>query len=109
MGRTGAEPFIRSTGSVIEAALQDGQAAAAINCGFRGARGAMQELTLGELNERLSMLGEDIPRKSSSKCVDGPKLADSALHYCDQCDTQLREGSWTVKKAAAGRIAHQRS
>ena len=109
MGRTGAEPFIRSTGSEIEAALQDGQAAAAINCGFRGARGAMQALTLGELNERLAMLDEDIPRKGSSKCVDGPKLADSVLHYCDQCDTQVREGSWNVKKVAAGRIARQRS
>ena len=74
MGRTGAEPFTRSTGSAIEAALQDGQAAAAVNCGFRGARGAMQALTLGELNERLSTLGQDTPRKSSSKCADGPKL-----------------------------------
>ena len=52
------------------------------------------------------MLGEDIPGKSSSKCVNGPKLADSTLRYCDQCDTQVQEGSWPVKKAAAGRIAH---
>ena len=98
MGRTGAEPFTRSTSSVIEAALQDGQAAAAVNCGFLGARGAMQALTLGAMNERLSTLGQDTPRKSSTKFADGPKLSDSPLHYCDQCDTQVREGSWAVKK-----------
>ena len=98
MGRTGAEPFTRSTGSPIEAALQDGQAAAAVNCGFHGARGAMQALTLGELNERLSMLGQNAPKKRSSKCADVPRLFGSPLHYCDQCDTQVREGSWTAKR-----------
>ena len=98
MGRTGSKPFIRSTGSAIEAALQDGQAAATVNCSFRGARGAMQALTLGELNDRLSTLGQDTPKKSFSKCADGPKLSGSPLHYCDQCDTRVREGSWIVKK-----------
>ena len=98
MGRTGAEPFTHSTGSEIEAALQDGQAIAAVNCGFLGARGAMQALTLDELNEWLSTLGQDTLGKRSMKCADGPKLSDSPLHYCDQCDTQVREGSWSVKK-----------
>ena len=98
IGRTGAEPFNCSTGSTIEAALQDGQAAAAINCGFHGARGAMHVLTLADLNERLSTLGQDAPKKSSSKCTDGPSPFGSPLHYCDQCDTQVREGSWTAKK-----------
>ena len=96
LGRIGAEPFTRSTDSAIEAALQDGQAAAAVNCGFHGARGAMQALTLGELNERLSTLGEETPKNSSSKCADGPKLFGSPLHYCDLCDTQVREGSRTA-------------
>ena len=98
IGRSGAEPFTRSTGSAIEAALQDGQAAAAVNCGFLGARGAMQALTLGELNERLLTLDHDTPRKSGPKCADGPKLSGSPLHYCDQCATQVREASCTVKQ-----------
>ena len=98
MGRTGAERFTRSTGSVVAAALQDGQAAAAVNCGFHGARGVMQALTLDELNERLSTLGRDTPKESPLQCDDSPKLSDSSIHYCDQCDTRVWEGSWTVKK-----------
>ena len=98
MGRTGAARFTRSTGSVVAEALQDGQAAAAVNCGFHGARGAMQALTLDELNERLSTLGRDTPKQSPLKCDDAPELSDSSIHYCDQCDTRVWEGSWTVKK-----------
>ena len=99
MGRTGAEPFSRATSSGIETALQDGQAAAAVNCGFLGARGVMQTLTLDQLNERLSTLGRGAPKKKKIlKRRDCPTLSGSALHYCDQCDTQVREGSWTVKK-----------
>ena len=99
MGRMGAKPFTRSMGPAIEAALQDGQAAAAVNCSFRGARGAMQALTLDQLNDRLSILGQDTPKKGFSKCANGPKLSGSPLHYCDQCDTRVWEGSWVVRKA----------
>ena len=98
IGRNGADAFTRATVSVIEAALQDGQATAAVNCGFLGARGAMQALTLDELNKRRSTLGQDTPRKSSTKDAHGPKLSDSPLHYCDLCDTQVRELSWTANK-----------
>ena len=97
MGRGGADPFAGSTSSEIKGALQDGQAAAAVNCGYRGARGAMHALTLDDLNERLSTLGQDTPKKGSSKCADGPKLSGFPLRYCDQCDTQVPEASWTVK------------
>lgn len=98
MGRTGARRFTRRTGAVVAAALQDGQAAAAVNCGFHGARGAMQALTLDELNERLSTLGWDMPKGNALKCDDSPKPSDSPIHYCDQCDTRMWEGSWTVRK-----------
>ena len=90
MGRTGADAFTRTTDSAIEAALQDGQAAAAVNCAYLGARGAMQALTLDELNETLFALGHNTPKKGSSKCADGPKPSGS-LHYCDQCGTQVLE------------------
>ena len=100
LGRTGAGPFLCSTRPVIEAALQDGQAAAAVNCGFLGARGAMQAMTLNELNQRLLTVGRASPTKNSTICAGAPKLSISSLHYCDQCDTQLREASWTVKTTA---------
>ena len=98
IGRNGADAFTRSTNSGIEAALQDGQATAAVNCGFLGARGAMQALTLDELNERRSTLGQNTTSKSTARSADGTKLSDSPLRYCDLCDTQVRELSWTVKK-----------
>ena len=49
----------------------------------------MHALTLDDLNERLSTLGQDTPKKGSSKCADGPKLSGFPLRYCDQCDTQV--------------------
>ena len=98
IGRNGGEAFARSKGSVIAAALQDGQAAAAVNCGFHGARGAMQALTLEELNERLSALGGDTPKKSFPKSDDGPEISGSPLHFCNQCDTQAWEGSRIVRR-----------
>ena len=98
IGRGGAKLFTRSTSSAIEAALQDGQAAAAVNCGFHGARGVMQALTLEELNKRLSTLGQDASKEIPSEGADGPAVTGSPLHYCDQCDAQVQEGSWTVKR-----------
>ena len=100
LGRAGAEPFISSTHPVIEAALQDGQAAAAVNCGFLGARGAMQAMTLNELNQRLLAVGRDSPSTNSTTCIGAPTLSTSPLHYCDQCDSQVLEPSWSVKTTA---------
>ena len=97
LGSAGAQSFILSTYPVIEAALQDGQAAAAVNCGFLGARGAMQAISLNEMNQRLLTVGRDPTRGNSTTCVGAPQLSNSPLHYCDQCDTQVREASWTVQ------------
>lgn len=98
MGRTGAEAFIHSADIAIEAALKDGQAAAAVNCSFHGARGAMQALSLGELNERLSMLGHDTTKKHFSTFVDCPKSFGMPIHYCYQCDSHVRQGNRTANK-----------
>ena len=60
--------FDRQAKRAVEAALQNGQAAAAVNCGFLGARGAMQALTLGKRNERLSTLVACPRRLVQSEC-----------------------------------------
>ena len=98
MGRRGADLFSRSTSGGIEAALQDGQAAAAVNCGFLGARGAMQALALDELNERLSTLGQGAREEKAWRCGSGQAPSSSGLHYCDQCSPQVGEGAWTSRK-----------
>ena len=91
IGRNGAEALARRAGSMIEAVLQRGQAAAALNCGFYGARGAMEALSLEEFNDSLQRLGNDKPKGAPSILHDGPRLSDSPLHVCDQCSAQWGE------------------
>lgn len=98
IGRNGAKALSRHAGSAIEAGLQSGQAAAAVNCGFYGARGSMQVLSLEELNHSLQRLGEDRPKKMSSIWHDGPRLSNSPLHFCEQCSAQLEEGTQAARK-----------
>lgn len=98
LGRKGAEAFLRSTDTTVAAALQDGQAAAAVNCGFRGARGAMQVLALPELNDRLLMLDQDVSVASCPEREDRPKAFGPPLQYCDQCDTEVSGVVWAAKK-----------
>lgn len=99
LGRAGAEFFVNSPKEAVEAALRDGQAAAAINCGFRGARGAMQVLALSELNERLLALDQNTPCSHPAEHAYGSKLRGPLMQYCDQCDTEVRGSAWAFKKA----------
>lgn len=100
LGRTGTRSFLGSTRGRIAHALKRGQAVAAVNCGFCSARGAMQALTLIELNERLSTLGRDIPWINRAGTCDDPELSGPLLHYCEQCDAHVRGGAWAIDESA---------
>ena len=100
LGRTGARSFLGSSRGRIAEALKRGQAAAAVNCSFCSARGAMQALTLSELNERLSTHGHDCPQMDHSGICDGPQVSGPLLHYCEQCDAHVRSGAWGVRESA---------
>lgn len=100
MGRTGAKSFLCSTRGEVAGVLELGQATAAINCGFCSARGAMQALTLHELNERLSTLGQDDCWPDRAGIQEGPDLSGPLLHYCEQCDEHVRGETWALSKSA---------
>ena len=100
LGRSGANSLLSSTRSRIAEALESGQAAAAVNCGFCSARGAMQALSLSELNDRLATLGHNASRIEHSEICDTPNLSGPLLHYCEQCDAHVRAGAWALDKSA---------
>ena len=100
LGRSGARSFLNSTRRKIAKALELGQATAAVNCGFLSARGAMQALTVIELNEKLLTLRHRYSGTNHSAICNGPELSGPFLHYCEQCDSQVRGGVWTVAASA---------
>ena len=100
LGRNGAKSFLNSTRRSIAKALERGQATAAVNCGFLSARGAMQALTVIELNERLLTLRHRYSSTNYSAICNGPELSGPFLHYCEQCDSHVRSGVWTGAASA---------
>lgn len=93
LGRRGAAGFLDSARVVVERVLQQGQAAAAVNCGFRGARGAMLALGIARLNEKLESLTVDHPN-GRADAPEPPKRVGPALQYCEQCDMEVSVLSW---------------
>ncbi|MCY4554943.1 MAG: PfkB family carbohydrate kinase [Chloroflexi bacterium] len=100
LGRSGAKSLLSSTRRRIAEALECGQAAAAVNCGFCSARGAMQALTLSDLNDRLATLGHNDTGFGHSEICDAPNRSGPLLHYCQQCDAHVRAGSWALDDSA---------
>ncbi len=100
LGRIGARSFLSSTSEEVTGALKRGQAAAAVNCGFCGARGAMQVLTLKGLNDRLHSLEETDSWSDRSEYNNGLELNGPLLHYCQECDAHVRGGAWAVGSLA---------
>lgn len=98
LGRSGARDFLDSAGETIKRVLQECQTAAAVNCGFHGARGAMQALSFEELNEKLAAQVQGTTgRRTKEK--EEPKPVGRSLHYCEQCDAAVSSLEWTVQKA----------
>ena len=96
LGRGGARNFLGLAGETVERVLRECQAAAAINCGFRGARGAMQVLGIDELNEKLQalVLGTTSRRIDAKEA---PKVVGPSLHYCEQCDVEVSGLGWAAQ------------
>ena len=88
----GAKPFMTLDKARIDHSLRFGQALAALNCGFEGARGAMMTLTLTQMNKALSAMsdaGEPVwdkrdvdyaapPKKTCRMCAVNPNIASKA-------------------------------
>ena len=98
LGRGGAECFTDWADEVVAGVLQECQAAAAVNCGFRGARGAMQALGLGELKGRLEALELGTPMVHADR-KEAPRVAGPSMHYCEQCDAEVVGLAWLMRDA----------
>ncbi len=99
LGRNGATAMLAARHETIGKTLREAQAVAAVNCGFVGARGAMQALALGDFNETLGTLGRGASGTCARRDEDAPKTAGPSLNYCEQCDAEV------VGVALAGRRA----
>ena len=89
LGQRGAAGFLGSRHEMIKRTLEGGQAAAAVNCAFLGARGAMQALALKELNARLAVLDREAVERRSFEDRGVQKRVGPALHYCGECDAEV--------------------
>jgi len=77
----------------LDYAIRLGQALAAVNCGFEGARGAMDRLGIEDLNAMLSDSTEDIP------ALEKPAATPDALpptSLCYSCADAVPEGKSDV-------------
>ena len=104
LGQRGATGLLGARRKMIDGTLQVGQAAAAVNCGFRGARGAMQALTLKELNRRLTTLEREVVATCEFD-RETPNLVGPSLQYCEECDVEVRRCCLGPK----GRVRDSRS
>ena len=96
LGNGGAERFVDLASETVEQVLQECQATAAVNCGFHGARGAMQALELGKLNQRLeAMVSGALAVRAD--WIEAPRTRGPLLHYCEQCDAEVCGLSWAVR------------
>ena len=92
----GSDQLQDSTAEDLETALNFGQAAAAIACGFEGARGAMYALAAEEFRraaEELANQSEPRGRMELSEASTAPDgLRSSAIaEVCPSCDSPLAE------------------
>ena len=86
LARAGMLSFHNAKRQHVEDALRIGQAAAAINCGYVGARGVMRSLTTSELFQKLERvytqgINENGHQVSYETADEAPKL-----RYCVECE-----------------------
>lgn len=89
IGEGGSKAFDSLNKSRLDYGLRLGQALAAINCGFEGARGAMELLSIESLNKMLSNSSEDI---SKLDVISTHHEAVSPVNLCQSCSDTTAVG-----------------
>jgi fructokinase len=106
LGITGAKILDDLQKPRLLAVLRFGQAMAAVNCGFEGARGAMMAMTRPQLAERLLRLATTKPEKPEDAEDNGPREGDIPKRLCAICAAaDKRAKRKRRKQTAAGRAA----
>jgi fructokinase len=84
LGRTGAEGLRGVTPDELEAGVRFGQALAAWNCGYVGARGGMYQVTLEECLDQVGRILEGRGARARSKPATG-KAVEAKPTWCPSC------------------------
>jgi len=88
LAREGRKKFIETRTSALEDALQLGQAAAAWNCGFEGARAGMHKLAADDLQTLLASVVEGKPldqKIGKRRASGGPQRPRTGVGACTSC------------------------
>jgi fructokinase len=85
LGRSGASGLRKSGPSAVESALRYGQALAAVNCGFEGARGGMYGASKDELQARVAELAENARPQQRVFSRTNPAYTTSTVPICPRC------------------------
>lgn len=96
LGTHGAPKFLQATKDEIEEGLSLGQALAAINCSYEGARGVMYDLSRGQLEDALIAIGDGKGwSKIQRDAVDGNRVGFSES-ICPSCTVTDKDRVPTV-------------
>lgn len=93
IGEGGSKALETLSKNRLDYGLRLGQALAAINCGFEGARGAMDRLDIKRLNSMLSDSAEDV--SSLDRLVTTPETF-SPINLCHLCADALPDGNLSL-------------
>jgi fructokinase len=85
IARRGVAGLKRTSTVAIAAAVNYGQALAAWNCGFEGARGGMYEVTRQEFDAEIDRIMAGADREIRTERDDDPTLNKLAAQFCPSC------------------------
>ncbi|WP_407193768.1 PfkB family carbohydrate kinase [Bradyrhizobium sp. STM 3566] len=101
LGTTGAKVFETLQKPRLLSALRFGQALAAVNCGYEGARGVMLAMTRDQLAKRLTALASRKTEASDSHQDAASHESDIPTRLCATCASD-EKGAPKPKKAMSG-------
>jgi sugar/nucleoside kinase (ribokinase family) len=99
LGAGGAKAFEQLQKPRLLSALRFGQALAAVNCGYEGARGAMMAMTRDQLAKRLTRLATRTPEDPAAVQDTGGREEEIPTRLCPTC-TSTEKKKPTKKKTA---------
>lgn len=85
IARKGIAGLRRISAATMRAAVNYGQALAAWNCGFEGARGGMYEVTRHEFESQVERILAGANRETVAERDDDPVLSELAAQFCPSC------------------------
>jgi fructokinase len=89
LARTGLAGLKRASGETLREAIRHGQALAAWNCGFEGARGGMYQMDASEFCEQVERIASGAHAPSRTSGRHGAQAGPPLSGLCPACDDVL--------------------